>query len=1272
MSKRSKIVLVLLFWTGSAFLPAFAGDWPTWRYDASRTAFTPEALPDILHLQWMIELPAPKSAWPKQKTILHHPDYVYEFYDDEDKLQFDVSYNPVAAGGRLFVPSMVFDAVMAYDLETGEELWRYVADGPVRLAPVAHEGRVYFVSDDGYLYCVGAEDGALQWRFRGGPLERILLGNERFINTWPARGGPVIVDDTVYFAAGIWPFMGIFIHALDARTGGVRWTNSASGAIFDLHQHGGAYAFGGVAPQGHLAVNGDVLLVAGGLTVPAVYNRHTGEFLYYRQQTSAVGKGAGGYAVSTQGGWFFCHDVMYSLDDGAQFGPLPASVLTQDTIIGFSGNALVAHDTIPEVEEVEITDRLEGQAIRKLYSMNERWRAVVPEEFDRLFMRAGEVYYVAGPEGAIAALRVHPGQETAEVLWRDRVEGPVWSMLTSDQRLIVVTKSGRLHCFGEAETSAREQAFIPRELPKSTPEQDRQAARILDDAGTREGYGYLWGAGDGGLLFALLRESNLHVLVIESDARKAADLRRLLADAGVYAHRISVLAGDPVEMDLPPYIASIIAVGDTKAPEPAYIEKLFYCLRPYGGAAYLPLDAGAHAHLNDRVKEADLANATVHRNGDFTVLKREGALPGAGQWTHEHASSANIAMSDDDLVKAPLGIFWFGGPTNEDVLPRHGYGPVPQICNGRLFILGVDGISGRDVYTGRTLWHRPFPGIGDPYQTLPDEPGKYLPHQPGAAFVGSCYVSSPDGVYVTYKEAIYRLDPGTGEILNTFTLDPEALSLSDAELARASWGYIGLWDNLLILGAGPQYFDDQDPGARDSFNATSSQFLVLMDRYSGEMQWHKKARYGFRHNAIVTENDTVFVIDGLSPGVLELMERRGIVPEGEAALYALEARSGDIKWRLDEEVFGTWLGYSREHDLLIQAGRGQRGGSHGLPDEPNNLIKAHRGADGEILWEYRGAYQGPLALHSDRIIPTSPSRGVSSPSLDILTGEPIMRRHPITGNETAWRFKRTYGCGTGISSKHLLTFRSGAAGFYDLYNDGGTGNFGGFRASCTNNLVVADGVLNAPDYTRTCQCAYQNRTSLAMVPMPDVEIWTYNAIPASKDPVIRAGLNLGAPGDRLLGETLWLDLPSTGGDSPDIPVEFSNEDVKWFRMHSSLMASDGEGPAWIGASGLEGEGRLEITVASGDEVRSRLYTVNLYFAEPEILGGDDLRVLDVEIQRRPVLTAFNPIQEAGAPRKTIVRSFSGVTASSAIRIDLAKAEGATLPPVLSGVEIIRE
>ena len=57
-------------------------------------------------------------------------------------------------------------------------------------------------------------DGALLWKKRGGLDERMILGNERLTSKWPARGGVAVVEDTVYFAAGIWPSDGIFLYAL--------------------------------------------------------------------------------------------------------------------------------------------------------------------------------------------------------------------------------------------------------------------------------------------------------------------------------------------------------------------------------------------------------------------------------------------------------------------------------------------------------------------------------------------------------------------------------------------------------------------------------------------------------------------------------------------------------------------------------------------------------------------------------------------------------------------------------------------------------------------------------------------------------------------------------------------------------------------------------------------------------------------------------------------------------------------------------------------------
>ena len=48
-----------------------------------------------------------------------------------------------------------------------------------------------------------------------------MLGNDRLISHWPARGGPVVADGVVYFAAGLWPSDGIYVYALDGRTIGI-------------------------------------------------------------------------------------------------------------------------------------------------------------------------------------------------------------------------------------------------------------------------------------------------------------------------------------------------------------------------------------------------------------------------------------------------------------------------------------------------------------------------------------------------------------------------------------------------------------------------------------------------------------------------------------------------------------------------------------------------------------------------------------------------------------------------------------------------------------------------------------------------------------------------------------------------------------------------------------------------------------------------------------------------------------------------------------------
>ena len=193
-------------------------------------------------------------------------------------------------------------------------------------------------------------------------------------------------------------------------------------------------------------------------------------------------------------------------------------------------------------------------------------------------------------------------------------------------------------------------------------------------------------------------------------------------------------------------------------------------------------------------------------------------------------------------------------------------------------------------------------------------------------------------------------------------------------------------------------------------------------------------------------------------------------------------------------------------------------------------------------------------------------------AVSLVDGEPIQRKHPLTDAPMPWTYHRAYGCNTVIAAENLFTFRSGAAGFCDI-RTGGTGNFGGFKSGCTSNLIAADGVLNAPDYTRTCTCPYQNQTSLAMVPSDDLESWTFHQFPlysGEPSPIRRLGLNLGAPGDRSDKRgLLWLDYPSIGGPSPDPDVKVEGE-AEYHRRDSRFVEAGSESPRWIHASYVEG------------------------------------------------------------------------------------------------------
>ncbi len=1374
-------------------------------------------------------------------------------------MQFDASYEPVVAGKTLFVGSMVMDCVTAYDTRTGAEKWRFYTDGPVRFAPVVYKDKLYVASDDGYLYCLSTDSGTLIRKFFAGPAPNKVIGNDRLIGMWPVRGGPVLYEGTIYFAASIWPFMGTFIYAIDAETGRVVWDNSGSGSTYHMQPHTSP-AFAGVAPQGYLAATKDKLLVSGGRSVPAAYDRKTGEFLYFH--LNKYGK-TGTCEVITSGDYFFNRGTIHKLSDGVAVSNGSASVVESDVIFGKRNDAVIAY-------------KLEAGA-KKASGL---WQANVLDDDGKIHLKAGSRLYCSNQKekDLVFAVDVPAGDNEAKLSWRARVDGKVWSMLAANGKLFVTTLEGRIYCFGGEKVEPKHYALKTKPLPAARRRWENRAKQILQATNEKEGYCLLLGLGTGELLYQLLDQSEHHIIALDPNIEKVKAVRRTLDEAGLYGTRVAIHVGDVTTMNLPPYMANLIVSEDLKATgfnkRDFFIKNVFHSLRPYGGTACLTIPKRRHAGILRRSSKLELSGSKVVSSGKLLILSRTGPLPDSADWTHQYADAANTVVSKDKSVKAPLGLLWFGGPSNDEVLPRHGHGPSPQVVDGRLFIEGRNMLRAVDVYTGRLLWERKFPDLGKFYDNTA--------HQPGANEIGSNYVSVSDAIYVVYGDTIHMLDPATGQTTKELSMPGEdkphwgALAIhNDLLLATASPVHVPLKDEIkaeelpegmqaiIEKGADWQYLagrhpdrtwiqpdfdtegwkmspagfgfgDDDDKtilkdmrgrysvvyirksfgvsdiakiselglainyddafiaylngkeilrvgvrrgsGARASnidsheadgyvyfpirdYNsllhegvnvlaieghnddadssdfsldpyliarrngeskakkaapsrwsdvagvtinadyASGSRMLVTMDRHTGKILWTRKAEYSFRHNAIALTDDKVFCIDGMSETKIAYLKRRGLRPDKGRTLYALDVRTGKPLWKTNEGVFGTWLSYSAEYDVLLEAS--SRSGDRAA-DEPDRGMTAYRASDGEGLWRTNESYKGPPILYHDWVI-TQTGGGSASASdeakvFNLLDGKTVMGEHPMTGEVIPWNWIRFKGCNTAIASEHLLTFRSASGAFVDLNAGRGTASIGGFKSGCTSNLIIANGVMNAPDYTRTCVCSYQNQASLALVHMPEVAYWTfdYYLSPNEPKPVRQVGINLGAPGNRYAENgTLWLEFPSVGGPSPDMPVRAEYDQPQWYRHHNSRVNGKYN---WIGASGVTGlrEIRVRMFIQPGenssrvdafdkhigqiptwseDQIKGafeqpRPYTVRLYFAETQGAEAEQRR-FNVSLQGQMVLEDFDIVEQAGGPNRLVVKEFKGIPVQDDLKVNLTPVK-ADQDPLLCGIEIIAE
>jgi outer membrane protein assembly factor BamB len=1010
LSPRPKLLAIFTIALLATVLEA--KDWPTYHADASRSAYTDESVPNQLSLRWVFESSSPPApAWPTSARI-----------------DFDRAFQPIIAGTTILFGSSSDNKVYAFDAVSGKQKWEFFTNAPVRFSPTAWQDRAFVVSDDGWLYALSLDNGKLLWKHRGGPSDATVVGNERITSKWPARGGPVVLDNIVYFAAGVWPSDGMYLHALDAGTGKAVWQNDKTGQLEMGQPHGGAMAKSGVSSQGYLLADAERLIVPAGRSVPAVFNRKNGELLYYQLQKNQHRGGAQTMItdqVFSNGGCFF--DLATGeLNTPFNLGP---SAAIPGGLVQSTGRSLTAYrwDDVQKVDRKGKVLTVRELQEKRLTRLNSDVAEFIIAGNDAILGGHGEVSAVD-----YAAMR--------NAWWTHKVKGTVLGIAAGNGYLVVSTDQGYVYGFDGEPASADGPVLTQPgkgQKPATAPSGIAQASKeILEKSAIREGYCVDLDAGTGDLALELARQSDLVIYAVQPDAAKATEARRKIEATGLYGTRITVHQIDPANTHYPPDFANLIVSSkqlDGSGAEPAIGKEMARLQRPYGGMI------------------------VTGKPGEMNIDTR-GELVGAGDWTHYNSNPANTLCSDDRLVKGPLSMHWFRD-VDFEIPNRHGNGPAPLFHQGYLVVGGVNGVACLDAYNGRSVWVFSLEG------TLKDYDG--IHHDVGSAETGSPFCIGGDQVFVKQGDRCIAVDLATGKKRREFPT-PVAKDAIDR-----NWGYLAYHQGK-IFGSISNQEHNVSPRYKLTNLRTESVMLFAMDAQSGELLWQREAKDSIRNNTVAIAGDTLYYIDRpivaadrvTNPNRNGRPEKKlpaADIPNGE--LFALNATSGEDIWKSQDKIWGTQLAVSEPHHILLMNYSAVRHGFFALPSETGGRLAAFDTKTGKRIWDIEAKYKSRPVINDSVLY-------AQDGTWDLKTGKAL-----------PFKLDRSYGCGQISSGSNMMLFRSATLGYVDISSsEPETKNFGGIRLGCYINAIPAGGLVLVPDGSSKCQCSYQMRSWFALRP----------------------------------------------------------------------------------------------------------------------------------------------------------------------------------------------
>ncbi len=1018
--------------------------WPTYGGDPHRSFVSREKL-DVANIKILWHHrpdAAPSPAWSPPAEVN---------YDVEHRLSaavtYDRAYHTVIVQGCLVYGSSASDAIVCLDAASGRPRWRFSTEGPVRLAPTIAYGRVYAGCDDGVLYCLDLKSGKQQWKLRVVEQDRRLVGNGRIISETPIRAGISVADGKVYFAAGLFPQMGVFLCAVDAQTGKLLKKKPIS-----------------YSPQGYMLLSDKQLYVPTGRTPFVVFRRDS------ITPVSLLGK-SDSWGSDLPGGCcalIVREGIITGPGEGGAFHAFDRQ--TRESIVKTQGRRIIVDGMkvyVLRSRSIEAVERRkylgEGDVHYK-----RQWQTPCRSGYCML-KTAGHL--VVGGEQQLYFFDVTTGKLVHRLaLPGGRIEG----LAAAEGRLFSSTADGSIYCLGAAKsgtmpvteragrTDAGIQVAEPARKVASAARDADMAKRLVDLSGFSQGRVLVVGNWQStSLAAALARDSDLRVTLAIDDPVAARRARRELSELGMLGTQVAVHSWNPPAIPYRPYTFNLVILTGTPRID---FQNAVRVVRPCGGlllAEQTPPGSDVDQPAGRRI-ESPIE--------PFRFGFRRGVVLGAGTWAETYADASGTVCTQDTMPFGKFRVLWFGRPGPRHMFDRHWKASPPLYRDGMLFIPGRDWLAGIDAYNGTIRWEKTMPGAGR-VAVLRD--------------CGTMGIDRDNRLYVAAGSDCIVLDGPSGKEL-------ARLPVTKYTPDDKHWGFVSLAADKLI-GSGTLSGAEMSIKRREDYPAiwrnnqpvVTSRSVFAIDRISHRPAWHYVPESGVIANpTLIVAGDRVCFVESMNSATRKHPSGRITLPElwatGKPRIVALDVSDGHVLWRTPLDLAPTLVNavYMQSSQGVVVL-TGTRLATVGGRKLIQYRLIGLDAKDGHVLWQNDNTPS--YADHIDG----GHGEQTQHPVIvgDVIYGPGFAHMLHTGEAYTGWLWKKSPQCAPMAASAKIAFSRQNGHPIAEQFSTGKRQSLTSVsRPACYLNMLPVGGIVLIPEGSSGCTCGYSIQASMAFYP----------------------------------------------------------------------------------------------------------------------------------------------------------------------------------------------